>query len=119
MKILGLNFGELNSSAAIIKNGRVFAGSGEERFTRKKKTKDFPKNSIDFCLETINTNLAKINAVAQSWNPGVKWVNYNPKISSKRIKREDYFYSLPDNLFSYLDRKRIPDYVKQEILIKF
>ena len=115
MKILGLNFGELNSSAAIVKNGRVFAGSGEERFTRKKKTKDFPKKSIDFCLETINTNLAKINAVAQSWNPGVKWVNYNPKISSKRIKREDYFYSLPDNLFSYLDRKRIPDYVKQEI----
>ena len=50
MYILGLNHGEINSSAALLKNSKIIAGSGEERFSRNKKTKDFPQNAINFCL---------------------------------------------------------------------
>ena len=41
MIILGLNHGEINSSVALIKDGKVLAGAPEERFSRNKRTKSF------------------------------------------------------------------------------
>ena len=39
MCILGLNHGEINSSAALLNNSQIIAATGEERFSRIKKTK--------------------------------------------------------------------------------
>ena len=50
MKILGLNAGEFNTSASILIKGEITAAVQEERFTRKKFTKEFPYNSIRYCL---------------------------------------------------------------------
>ena len=54
MLILGLNHGEISSSASILKNSKIIASSGEERFSRIKKTKSFPHNAINFCLKSGN-----------------------------------------------------------------
>jgi carbamoyltransferase len=104
MIILGLNHGEINSSAAIYKDGKIVAGAPEERFNRQKKTNAFPTQAIKFCLDYIGISLEDVDFIAQGWNPGAGWIKYNPLISKNRIRREDYFYSLPDNLLNFTDR---------------
>jgi carbamoyltransferase len=114
MRVIGLNHGEFNSSVASCESGKVLTGCAEERFIRQKKTKLFPKNSLNFVLSEMGVDLCNVDAIAQAWNPGAKWVSYNPLISTNRKQREDYFYSLPDHLYNFA--KRVPaDYVKQEI----
>ena len=115
LKIIGLNHGELNSSAALSKSGKIIAAAPEERFIRKKKTKNFPKNALKFCLSVDKIELKEVDAIAQAWNPGAKWKSYNPLISTNRIKAEDYFYTIPDHLFSFIGRQDIPDYVLQSM----
>lgn len=113
--IIGLNHGEFNSSAALCQDGIITAGALEERFIRQKKTKLFPENALNYCLSYANKNLEDFCAVAQAWNPGAKWVKYNPTISANRVKREDYFYTIPDHLFNWLDRNDVPAYVLQKM----
>ena len=113
MKIVGLNYGEYNSSASLVVDGDIAAASAEERFTRQKKTKSFPKKALQFCLSHNEIKITDIDAVAQAWNPGAKWATYNPIISSNRVKREDYFYTVPDHLFDFIGRTEIPEYVVQ------
>ncbi len=108
MIILGLNHGEINSSAAIVKNGELLFGSPEERYTRQKKTKAFPINSIKFCLEKLNIEINNVDFIAQAWNPAASLNNFNPVLSNSRIKREDYFYTIADNLFK-LKEDRLTD----------
>ena len=110
MVVLGLNHGEYNSSAAIVDAGVVVAGAAEERFTRHKRTKAFPTHSVRYCLETVGLDLADVDAVAQGWNPGAYWATYNPLLSGTRIRREDYLYSVPDNLMQ-LGERRAPSWI--------
>ena len=100
MIILGLNSHEINSSCAFLKNGKVIFGSNEERFNREKLTKEFPLKSITYFLNKNDLKLDSIHSVAQAWNPAANMVKFNPLLSSKRIKREDYFYSIPDNILN-------------------
>lgn len=111
--ILGLNHGEINSSAAILKNDHLIAGSPEERFNRQKRTKAFPERAIRYCLDHAGIQFADVDAIAQAWNPGAHWQKFNPVISSQRTRREDYFYSLPDNLLR-LNGRQIDDWVKMD-----
>jgi len=104
MKILGLNHGEINSSSALVSDGKVVAGSPEERFSRVKRTKEFPIKSLQYCLNSNNLQLENCDYVAQAWNPGEYWRKYNSVLSSFRIKREDYFYTICDNLYQITDR---------------
>ncbi len=105
MVVLGLNHGEINSSAAIVKDGKLMAAAPEERFNRKKFTKEFPAGATKFCLEELGIELKDCDFVAQAWNPLAHQNVFNPFISSNRINREDYFYSISDNLFNITARK--------------
>ena len=105
MYVLGLNHGEINSSAALYHKGKIIAASPEERFNRIKRTKIFPKQSVQFCLDFAGIKLKDVDYIVQAWYPGAGWIKYNPLLSANRIKREDYFYSVPDNLFNLTDRK--------------
>lgn len=110
MAVLGLNHGEFNSSAAIVVDGRVVAGAPEERFSRQKRTKRFPKNASRYCLESVNVELGDLDAVGQGWNPAAYWNAYNPILSSNRLSREDYFYTVPDNLLT-IGTRQSPQWV--------
>ena len=105
MIVLGLNHGEINSSAAIIKNGHLLAAAPEERFNRQKFTKVFPTEAVKFCLKQLGITLQDCDYVAQAWNPTAHQNVFNPFISGNRIRREDYFYSISDNLFNITERK--------------
>jgi len=113
MYVLGLNHGEINSSAALVKDGRILRGCPEERFNRQQKSKAFPRRSIEFCLREAGIELDDCDAFAQAWNPGAAWQKFNPLISGVRTRREDYFYSLPDNLLGMNGRKHL-DWVRME-----
>ena len=100
MHILGLNSNEINSSCAIVKHGKLVYGSPEERFSREKLTKSFPLYAINYYLDKNNLKIEDIDFIGQSWNPSAYFKKYNPIKSKSRISREDYFYTIPDNLLN-------------------
>ena len=69
MKIFCVNAGEFNTSASILKNGEITSAVQEERFNRKKFTKDFPYNSINFCLNYDKLKINELDAISFGWNP--------------------------------------------------
>ena len=80
MIILGINLNHV-SSAALIKNGKLIAASSEERFTRNKLTRNFPDNTIKFCLEKAKIKLDKIDAITIGWNPAINLEVYKNSFS--------------------------------------
>ena len=105
MVIIGLNHGEINSSAAVYKDGRIIAGAPEERVNRVKRSRDFPRSAMEYCLQAAGTDMDGVDCIAQAWNPGAAWMAFNPLLSRHRVKREDYFYTIPDHLFNFVPRK--------------
>ena len=86
MNILGLNVFHADTSACLVKDGKIIAAVEEERFTRIKHFTGFPKNSIDYCLEEGNLKIKNIDFVC---------VNYNKSYNFK----EKVFFSL-NNAYS-------------------
>ena len=52
MYILGISCYYHDAAAALLRDGQLVAAAEEERFSRKKHDYDFPKNAIQFCLES-------------------------------------------------------------------
>lgn len=90
MKILGLNVFHADTSACIIKDGKLIAAVEEERFTRIKHFTGFPKNSIDFCLKEGNLRLNELDLITVNYN---KNYNLNEKLifSLKNFFSSDVF----------------------------
>ena len=78
MNILGLNVFHADTSACLIKNGKIIAATEEERFTRIKHFSGFPKNSIDFCIKEGNLQLSDIDYISVNYN---KYYNLKEKIN--------------------------------------
>ena len=64
MKILGINYGGHDTSAALIKDGKLICAFEEERFNKEKHTKKFPINSIKECLKFSKLKINDINHIA-------------------------------------------------------
>ena len=112
MKIIGLNHGEINSSASILIEEKFLLGALEERFIRDKFTKKFPINALRYVLDHSKNKLHDCEAIGQGWYPGLNWVKYNPIFSENRDYREKYFYTIPDHLFKLLPNRIPGDYAK-------
>ena len=61
--ILGLSCYYHDSAAALLKDGEIVAAVQEERFTRKKHDSHFPKNAIQYCLNSQHIALAEVENV--------------------------------------------------------
>src|SRR5512133_3394272 len=74
---LGINAAFHDSSAALVKDGRVLAAAEEERFTGIKhgkrpipfSTYELPYHSIDYCLRECGLQLAEVDHIAYSFDP--------------------------------------------------
>ena len=64
MNILGINAYHGDSSACIVKDGKMLAAVEEERFKRIKHWAGFPVESINYCLEEANLSLLEVDHVA-------------------------------------------------------
>ncbi len=69
MNILGLHCGGHDTSAALIKDGKLICAFEEERFNREKHTKKLPINSIKECLKLSKLKIGDINYIALSTDP--------------------------------------------------
>ena len=73
MYVLGISCYYHDSAAALLKDGKIIAAAGEERFTRKKNTQVFPKNAIDYCLKEAGININDIDYVGFYERPLLKF----------------------------------------------
>ena len=78
MNIIGLNLFHADSSACLVKDGKLTAAVEEERFSRIKNFSGFPIESIRFCLKENNLDISDIDLIAVNNN---KFYNYKEKIS--------------------------------------
>jgi carbamoyltransferase len=79
MYTLGINAAFHDSSACLVRDGRVIAAAEEERFTRIKHAKrpvpfsawELPYHAIDYCLKEANLGLADVQHVAYALDPSL------------------------------------------------
>ena len=71
MIILGVNFVFHDSSACILKDGKLLVALEEERFTRNKHDVVFPRKSIEECLKLAKLNYDDIDHIAFSFKPSL------------------------------------------------
>jgi carbamoyltransferase len=64
MIILGLNAFHADSSAALIRDGKLIAAAEEERFRRTKHWAGFPSQAISYCLAEAGITLSDIDHIA-------------------------------------------------------
>jgi carbamoyltransferase len=62
--ILGLSFDYHDAAAALVRDGEVIAAAEEERFSRHKHDRGFPRRAISFCLRRGGITPDQIDAVA-------------------------------------------------------
>lgn len=93
MYILGLNVYHGDSSACLLKNGRIICAFEEERFTRQKHWAGFPTNSIQACLDECSIDFSDINYITVSRDP-----NFN---FTKKIK---FLLTRPLSILNFFNR---------------
>ena len=67
--ILGLNCNHADSSACIIKNGKLLFAIEEERLNRIKHWAGLPIESIKSCLNNLNLKISDITDITINTNP--------------------------------------------------
>jgi carbamoyltransferase len=74
MIILGLNAYHGDSSACLVRDGKIVAAAEEERFRRIKHWAGFPSESIRYCLAEGRVGLGDVNIVAVNSDPGASFI---------------------------------------------
>lgn len=100
MNVLGLHITGDQSSACLVRNGQVIAGASDERFTRQKRSREFPHQAIAYCMRYGGlSDLRELDAVAVSWNPArhMEQVNMSGFTAWRRYDPE-WLYIAPNNL---------------------
>ena len=73
MIVLGINAYHGDSSACLVRDGRLVAAAEEERFRRIKHWAGFPSESIRYCLAEAGVDLSAVGHVAINSDPGANF----------------------------------------------
>src|SRR4249919_3641396 len=84
MIILGLNAFHADSSAALVRDGKLVAAAEEERFRRVKHWAGFPSQAIAFCLRERGLSLSDVSHIAVNQNSGAHFLRKCWFIASHR-----------------------------------
>ena len=95
MIILGINAFHGDSSAALLRDGKLVAAAEEERFRRVKHWAGFPSQSIAYCLQEAGLRLADVNHVA---------VNQDDR--AQRLRKIAYLAAHPPEIRLLVSRLR-------------
>ncbi len=71
MIVLGLNAYHGDSSACLVRDGKLVAAVEEERFRRVKHWAGLPTQAIEYCLREAGVSLAEVDHLAVNRQPGV------------------------------------------------
>jgi len=113
MYILGINAYHPDSSACLIKDGKLLAAVEEERFLRIKHWAGFPKESISYCLKEAKIGLGDINYIALNRNPKV---NFYKKVIFILLNRPSLSL-IRSRLSNILKIEGIKDILSKEFLV--
>ena len=69
ISILGINHGGHDTSACLMINGKLIAACEEERFNKKKHTREFPIHAINECLKQAKVSIEKVDEITLSYDP--------------------------------------------------
>lgn len=105
--IIGINSFHGDSSACILKDGKLIAAVEEERFRRIKHWSGFPDLSIKYCLSVAKCNINQVNHIA---------INHNPKSNLLKkflhvIKSKPSIDLLSDRLLNRKKKLSVHDYL--------
>ena len=109
MIILGLNAFHANSSAALVKNGKLVAAAEEERFRRVKHWAGFPTQAVAYCLREAGVGLSDVAHIAFNQDSRANW---GRKISYFLVKRPNINLVLR-RLRNRHSRARLPAFFAQ------
>lgn len=115
--ILGLNAIGFNTSASLLKDGKLIGAIEEERLTRNKRTRNFPNLSIKYLLKKNNLKFNDIDAVGISWNPTINLEKFDKANSENHSYIPNILHSVPSNLMHFSNRKAFK-YFKQELTVE-
>ena len=87
MIILGLNAFHADSSAALVRDGKLIAAAEEERFRRVKHWAGFPSNAIAYCLREAGVELSDVGHIA-----------FNQDSRANLMRKIRYFLTVRPNL---------------------
>ena len=73
MHILGISCYYHDSSATLLKDGKIVGAAEEERFTRKKHDTSFPINAINYCLKSQGITINDVDYVGFYEKPLLKF----------------------------------------------
>jgi carbamoyltransferase len=93
--ILGLNAFHGDSSAALVRDGKLIAAAEEERFRRIKHWAGFPVHSISYCLNQARVQLSDIEHIA-----------FNQDNRANIMRKIGYFLFKRPNIHLVLNRLR-------------
>src|SRR5262249_55269449 len=95
MVILGLNAFHADSSAALVRDGKLIAAAEEERFHRIKHWAGFPSQAIAYCLSEAGIKLSDVDHIA-----------FNQVSRANLLKKLTYFITQRPNINLVLRRLR-------------
>jgi len=122
--ILGLNAFHADSSAALLKDGKLLVATEEERFTRVKHWAGFPMEAIRFCLREEGIQLKDIDYITIGRDPKAKLFKkialliQNPSLLSnikERLNNQSKVTDLKTHLFS-IDGSLDPLSIKKRLM---
>src|SRR6266540_3940398 len=93
MMILGLNAFHADSSAALLRDGKLIAAAEEERFRRIKHWAGFPSQAIAYCLREAGVRLVDVEHIA-----------FNQDSRANLLRKIRYFLTKRPNINLVLNR---------------
>ncbi len=105
MNILGISAFYHDSAACLVTDGDIRAAAQEERFTRKKHDFSFPKNAVQYCLDSQGIKITDVDYV----------VFYDKPVLKFERLLETYLTTAPKGFTSYA--KAMPLWLKHKLWI--
>ena len=89
LNVIGISAGYHDSACSLLQDGVLVAAAQEERFSRVKNDKSFPRRAFRYCLEQAGLNIGDVDRVAYYEDPTAKlgrqiWMGLLPEISPQR-----------------------------------
>lgn len=111
--ILGLNISGFHSSACLVIDGEIKSAITEERITRIKQDRNFPKNAIEYCCDVAEIDKGDITDIYVGWNP-VHYMYKSDNTLGDALKSRGKISYLTLNELSVLNDEDITD-IKQQL----
>lgn len=106
MFVLGLSF-DIDAAATLLQDGVPVAAVAEERFTRVKHDRDFPRTALNYCLQHAGITMPEVEWCALGWNPTIHLQPMLWRQSSRIRHHAEYLSAVPNQLLqAYQPRPR-------------